>query len=248
MRKTILFALWLLVPVVLLAYHFGPGQSRLAMDRAARKIADARALELKEDWQGAYEAWSAALAATPQDKTTARLQLQLAQARTRMYTGELPEAMEDMDKLLTEAQRVGADKNFQHEVRGTLATAQYYAGWLMRLEGATSEEWLQPVESARQNFRLLAEEAKNVKAAEDYEKNLEACLCRSSVRVARTSARNAAANARARPRRKRSRKRKMLVARASTTFPKAARKPRLNPRRRHERADWSGALQSPWRS
>jgi tetratricopeptide (TPR) repeat protein len=165
-----------LVPVVLLAYHFGPGQSRLTMDRAARKIADARALELKEDWQGAYEAWSAALAATPQDKTTARLQLQLAQARTRMYTGELPEAMEDMDKLLTEAQRVGADKNFQHEVRGTLATAQYYAGWLMRLEGAPAEEWLHPVESARQNFRLLAEETKDVKAAVDYEKNLEATI------------------------------------------------------------------------
>jgi tetratricopeptide (TPR) repeat protein len=176
MRKTILFALWLLVPVVLLAYHFGPGQSRLAMDRAGRKIAEARALEAKEDWQAAFEAWSAALAATPQDKTIARLQLQLAQARTRMYTGELPEAMEDMDKLLTEAQRIGADKKFEHEVRGTLASAQYYAGWLMRLEGAPSEEWLQPVESARQNFRLLAEETKDVKAAKDYEKNLEATI------------------------------------------------------------------------
>ena len=43
MRKTILFCLWLLVPVVLLAYHYGPGQSRLAMDRAAGKIAEAKA-------------------------------------------------------------------------------------------------------------------------------------------------------------------------------------------------------------
>jgi hypothetical protein len=176
MRKTLLFALWLLVPVVLLAYHFGPGQSRLAQDRAARKIAEARALEAKEDWPAAHEAWSAALAATPADKTTARLQLQLAQARTRMYTGELPEAMEDMDNLLTEAQRVGADKKIQHEVRGTLATAQYYAGWLMRLEGAPAEEWLQPVESARQNFRLLAEETKDEQAVKDYEKNLEATI------------------------------------------------------------------------
>ncbi len=176
MRKTILFALWLLVPVVLLAYHFGPGQSRLAQDRAARKIAEARAFEAKEDWPAAYEAWSAALAATPQDKTAARLQLQLAQARTRMYTGELPEAMEDMDKLLTEAQRVGADQKFQHEARGLLATAQYYAGWLMRLEGAPADEWLQPVESARQNFRLLAEEARDAKAVKDYERNLEATI------------------------------------------------------------------------
>jgi hypothetical protein len=171
-----MFALWLLVPVVLLAYHFGPGQSRLAMDRAARKIAEARALETLEDWQAAYEAWTAALASTPPDQATARLQLQLAQARARMYTGELPEAMEDMDKLLAEAQQSGADKKFQHEVRDTLATAQYYAGWLMRLEGAPADEWLQPVESARQNFRLLAEETKDAKTAKDYEKNLEATI------------------------------------------------------------------------
>ena len=47
MRKTILFCIWLLVPVVLLAYHYGPGQSRLAMDCAARKIAEAKAFEAK---------------------------------------------------------------------------------------------------------------------------------------------------------------------------------------------------------
>jgi hypothetical protein len=46
----------------------------------------------------------------------------------------------------------------------------------MRLEGAQADEWLQPVESARQNFRLLAEEARDEKATEDYEKNLEATI------------------------------------------------------------------------
>jgi hypothetical protein len=81
-----------------------------------------------------------------------------------------------MDRLLTEAQRNGADKGFQHEARGALASAQYYAGWLMRLEGAPSEEWLQPVENARQNFRLLAEETKDARTARDYEKNLEAAI------------------------------------------------------------------------
>jgi len=176
MRKTVLIALWLLVPVALLAYHYGPGQSRLALDQAARKIAEARALEAGEDWQGAYEAWTEALAATPQDKTRARFQLRLAQARTRMYTGELPEAIEDMENLLTEAQNGAAGKEFQRETRGTLATAQYYAGWLMRLEGAAAEEWLLPTENARQHFRLLAEETAGTKAAADYEKNLEATI------------------------------------------------------------------------
>jgi len=176
MRKTILFCIWLLVPVVLLAYHYGPGQSRLAMDRAAGKIAEAKAFEAKEDWAAAYAAWSEALAATPADKTTARFQLRLAQARTRMWTGDLPEAITDMETLLTEAQRGGADKEFQSELRSALAGGQYYEGWLMRLEGATADEWLQPVEAARQNFRLLAENTSETKLAADFKKNLEATI------------------------------------------------------------------------
>ena len=176
MRKTILFCLWLLVPVMLLAYHYGPGQSRLALDRAARSIAEARAFEAQEDWAAAYAAWGEALAATPADQTTARFQLRLAQARTRLWTGDLPEAISDLENLLTEAQRGGADKTFQGELRATLAGGQYYEGWLMRLEGASAEEWLQPVEGARQNFRLLAENTPDPKLAADYKKNLEATI------------------------------------------------------------------------
>lgn len=176
MRKTLLISIWLLIPVILLAYHYGPGQSRLAMDRAARKIAEARALEAEQNWEAAVQVWGEALSATPQEKTGPRLQLRLAQARVRMYTGELPEAIEDMETLLTEARRDRAEGGLQHEIRGTLASAQYYAGWLMRLEGAAAEEWLLPVESSRQHFRLLAEEAKDPKASADYEKNLEATI------------------------------------------------------------------------
>src|SRR2546426_1914337 len=121
MRKTILLCIWLLVPVVLLAYHYGPGQSRLAMDRAAQKIAEAKAFEAKGDWAAAYAAWSEALAATPAEKATARFQMRLAQARTRMWTGDLPEAITDLENLLAEAQRGGADKEFQSELRSTLA-------------------------------------------------------------------------------------------------------------------------------
>jgi hypothetical protein len=58
MRKTLLFCLWLLVPVVLLAYHYGPGQSRLSLDRATARIAEAKAAEANEDWPAAYAAWS----------------------------------------------------------------------------------------------------------------------------------------------------------------------------------------------
>jgi len=102
--------------------------------------------------------------------------MRLAQARTRMWTGDLPEAITDLENLLAEAQRGGADKEFQSELRSTLAGGQYYEGWLMRLEGAAADEWLQPVEAARQNFRLLAENTSDTKLAGGYKKNLEATI------------------------------------------------------------------------
>jgi hypothetical protein len=176
MLKRFLIAVWLLAAVGLMAYHYGPGQARLALDDAARKVAAAKECEAKEDWQGAFEAWGAALAATPKEDVAVRLELRLAQARTRMYTGELPEAMMDLEALLTEAERGPAGKPLVKEVRGTLAGAQYYAAWLMRLEGAATEEWLIPAEGARQHFRLLAEQAETPAQGDGYKKNLEAAI------------------------------------------------------------------------
>lgn len=176
MRKKILFAVWLLVPVAVLAYHFGPGQARLNTERAAKAIAQARVFETTEQWPEAVQAWADALAATPADKTTARFQLRLAHANARIYVGELPEAMDDMEKLLEETQTAKADATLQREVRSSLGSARYYAAWLMRLEGAATEEWLVQAESARQHFRLLAEETKGTTQAADFEKNLEATV------------------------------------------------------------------------
>lgn len=176
MRKTILFTVWLLVPIALLAYHFGPGQARLGAERAAKKIAEARQLEAAEQWTDAAQAWGEALADTPAARTTQRLQIQLAQANARIYAGELPEAMDQMEKLLTEAQTGKADAAVQREIRSSLASSRYYAAWLMRLEGGATEEWLLQAESARQHFRLLAEETQGTTLAGDYEKNLEATV------------------------------------------------------------------------
>jgi len=176
MRRTIMLCVWLAAPVVLLAYHYGPGQARLATEQASRAIAEARACEAREDWASAQAAWGQSLSVLPQEETAARLEVRLAQARSRMYVGDLPEAIADMESLLTEAQESGADADFRRELRATLAGGQYYAAWLMRLEGATAEEWLQPVDAARQNFRLLSETTTDSRLAEDYRKNLEATI------------------------------------------------------------------------
>lgn len=122
------------------------------------------------------QAWADALAATPADKKLARFQLRLARANARIYAGELPEALEDMETLLSETQAGQADAGFQSEVRSSLGSARYYTAWLMRLEGTASDEWLIQSESARQHFRLLAEEAKPTPQAAEFEKNLEATI------------------------------------------------------------------------
>jgi hypothetical protein len=75
-----------------------------------------------------------------------------------MQAGELPEALAEMETLLTLMQKEGAPQKRIDEVRANVGTASYYAAWLMRLEGAAREEWTAEAENARQHFRLLSEE------------------------------------------------------------------------------------------
>lgn len=179
MRKKLLISIWLLVPVVLLAVHYGPGQSGLSRDRAADKIARAEAAERAENWSDAVQFYSEALADLPATDATRRYQLRLAQAKARMNSGELPEAKADMEGMLADAQKSGMDAALIGEIRSSLAGAEYYSGWLMRLEGAATEEWMAETESSRQHFRLLAEQSKQsgfAALATDHQKNLEAVV------------------------------------------------------------------------
>ncbi len=178
MRKKLLFLSWLLAPVALLAFHYGPGQSALSKDAAAQKLAEARSCEQQEDWSGAVAAYADALTKLPPAERTARWQARLAQSKARMYSGELPEAMADMDALLAEMEKEKAPQPQVDEVRSNLGTAGYYAGWLMRLEGAPAAEWNLEVENARQHFRLLAESKlpSDPSAAKAHQENLEATI------------------------------------------------------------------------
>lgn len=179
MKKRLLLALWCLVPVVVLAFHYGPGQRNLKRDRADQQVAAAKAAETAGQWGAAVSAYGAALGLLPEGDREARWRLQLARAKARVHTGELPEAMIEMEGLLADLPKAGADRALVDEVRAEAATAQYYAGWLMRLEGAAAAEWTPETEQARQNFRLLAEEAAargDTAQAGVHEKNLEAVI------------------------------------------------------------------------
>ena len=78
MKRKLLVSCWSLVPVVLLAYHYGPGQTELARDAALQKIAAAQKLEQEENWRGAMEAYGEALAKMPSGEQAKRWQVRLA--------------------------------------------------------------------------------------------------------------------------------------------------------------------------
>jgi len=176
MRK--LFAVaWLIFPVGVLAYHYGPGQTGVAHDAVGAHLSIARAAEARDDWQGAMKAYADAAAVTPQNEPSTRLKIRLAHARARMYAGDLPEAMEDLETTLTDALAQNAPRELVKEIRSSVASMHYYAAWLMRLEGAQADEWTVETEQARQHFRLLAEDATAYGEPSDaHQKNLEATI------------------------------------------------------------------------
>lgn len=172
MRKLILF-LWLLIPVALGAYHYGPGQDRLRADRAAAAVERAqeatklaRETATKEGdeaarpiWTDAEAAWSEALDLLPPGTGSEQRALRLERAKAQMFISKLPDAEHELESLVEE---ISADPKAQaSEMRATreaLANAQYYTTWLMRLEGAPREEWEPKIEASRQNYKLIAED------------------------------------------------------------------------------------------
>jgi hypothetical protein len=169
---------WLLLPVALLAYHFGPGQASRQRDEIARQLSLAAQAEQREDWNAARRAYAQALSHLPGANTRLRNGVRVAQAKARMYSGEIVEAIGDLKILLAEIDVPGADPTLRDDVRDTLGTAEYYVGWLMRLEGAPPEEWSAEVENARQHFHLLSQDTSEVTpaSASQYQQNLEAAI------------------------------------------------------------------------
>jgi hypothetical protein len=197
MNKLLVCA-WLLVPVGAAAYHYGPGQTDLATDRAAEAARRGSALAReaaaiqerdgdlasKGTWFRAEEAFGEALAHLPAERMEEGRALRLERAKAQMMVSRLPEARRDLEGLVDELARdPSADAELLAGARGALANAQYYTTWLMRLEGQPREDWEREIEASRQTFKLLAEQAESAgdaAAADRAKEDLE-----SSIRLAR---------------------------------------------------------------
>jgi hypothetical protein len=176
-----IFYLWLAIPAVALAVHFGPGRAWLERDDAAALVREAEKQGEEGNWEEAAAKYAAALIALPAGPAEERQRLEVALGRALVMSGSMIEGQDRLEKTLAELTEAGQDLSpIAQSARYELATSSYYAAWLMRLEGATAEEWKAEAEVARQNFRLLAETSVSTVSegsdASPFERSLEATI------------------------------------------------------------------------
>ena len=221
---------WALMPLAVLAYHFGPGQTLMGKAAAARVVEAARADEKiaeqllddayaahlralearaaasgKEDatlraaadkasaeeaqayarseaqWQRVADNLQQAITALqPADASAAR-ELRVDRARAVLRAGDIPGAMGDLEQVLTELADTKAESSTTAmRAREELGTAMYFGARVLRMSGKPADEWRPLAAGARQQFRYLAQHARDTNASPDsitnHDKNTELVL------------------------------------------------------------------------
>lgn len=179
--RNILLVSWLVLPIGAWAYHEGPGQDRKALESTDAVLVAAHTAADAGKWKEAVRQYEEALKTLPRNpdavdkRVVQRLQIELNKAR--MQASGLTEARGDLETLVEQMQgEKGTDETLLRDARQALARAQFYTTWLMRLEGLPREEWVPEIEAARQNWRLLAEQASTKEAAQAHQADLEAAI------------------------------------------------------------------------
>lgn len=183
--RILLLTGWLLLGVAgAVAHFYGPGVDRVKLDKVARHLKAADKQAQAKDYAAAVELYDSALKDLPEGHTSEARKIRLERAKAQMLNKQLPDAHEDLRTLVDELSAdTSADLEVLAEAREAQANSQYYMTWLMRLEGQGREVWEPEVESARQNFKMLAEDAVKrgeAKLAKKLAEDLEA-----SIRLAR---------------------------------------------------------------
>jgi len=178
--RTLVLLGWFMVPVLFGAYHYGPGQEKLRLDDVSRVLAEADRLAAAEQWQGASAKYEEALTMLPEGRVEESRRVRLQRAKVQMIANQLPEANVALQELVDQLQDdKAADPKLRDQARETLANSQYYMTWLRRLEGLGPDEWEPDIESARQTYRLLAEQDEtrgNRESARKHREDLESVI------------------------------------------------------------------------
>ena len=85
MKKWIL-SLWLLIPALVLAYHYGPGQRGLMIDEASLMVAAANHYTLEKDWPKTIELCEKILETLPEGEVQLRRRVVLEKAKAQMLS------------------------------------------------------------------------------------------------------------------------------------------------------------------
>ena len=193
--RVLVLLVWLTLPLLAAAYHYGPGQRDLRLDDVDHHLATAQTCAGQQEWESAVAAYDAALQLLPADLSLQTGQVRLERAKAQMLAKQLPVAHRDLKALVDELHRAAqaggaapvdekqADEKLLQDARAALAHSQYYMTWLMRLEGQARETWEPEIENARQTLRLLqgqAEQNGDQAAAKSFREDLE-----STIRLAR---------------------------------------------------------------
>lgn len=182
--RLILILGWMLVPIGFGIWHYGPGQEHVQLDDAAGLLRQAATAASAEDFAEAERLYTEALKLLPAGKGNESRRVRLEIARVQMQCSKLPTAHNDLKVLVDELERAqDGNPELLADARSSLAQSQYYMTWLMRLEGLSRDAWEPEIEAARQNYRLLAEQARvngDETAAKKNQEDLE-----SAVRLAR---------------------------------------------------------------
>lgn len=173
MRKFAL-ALWLMLPILAGAYHYGPGQERMKLDECTTLLKQADELVSQQQWKDAVSAYEAALAILPKGHDDVRQSVRLERAKAMMFCSELPAANSELLMLVDELQQNEAsDQTVLQEARAALANSQYYKTWLMRLEGLPRSEWEPEIDAARQTYKMLAADSVDCGDAQNAKRHQE---------------------------------------------------------------------------
>lgn len=182
--KILILTLWCLVPVGLLAYHYGPGREKQELDATAAILAKAQQEAAEENWTAVIDTYELSLSKLPKSHVAEARRIRLELAKARMEASQLPVAREELAALVEElTQDPDADPALRDEAISTLATSRFYMTYLMKLEGLPDSEWEPEIEAARQEQKLLYEratEAGDTEAASTHADDLE-----STIRLAR---------------------------------------------------------------
>jgi hypothetical protein len=178
--RGLMLSVWLLIPALLGAYHYGPGQARMKLDATQDSLRAARHCVAEENFPAAVEHFDDALSHLPDGHVAEERRIRIERAKAQMLSRQLPAAYDELVALVPQLQEdEKTDAKLLADGEAALASAKYYLTWLMRLEGKPRAEWEPEIDGSRQLYRLLAEKArdkKNEGQLREREEDLEAAV------------------------------------------------------------------------